>query len=232
MAASPISLAFIFLFFFAVIERSQSQSQSVDFIYNGFNYSTNSYPELKREGASIIKPSGALRLTNRTTNVTGHAFYPDPIKMLHTSLSTRTLSSFNTSFVFSIVPPADSGSGGYGLAFVISPSPQFPGAANGHYLGIFNSSTDDKSSNHIFVVEFDTVNGFKGDADTKGNHVGININSMSSVASKPAYYYYKDGTNATEELELEDGKPVRAWIEYDGVKSEVKVYTVLHHEWN
>ncbi|KAJ6299858.1 hypothetical protein OIU76_020785 [Salix suchowensis] len=139
--------------------------------------------ELTFNSASIIKSSGLLRLTNTTRNVVGQAFYSTPIQMLNTSSnSSLNASSFSTTFVFQIVSPK--GKGGFGLAFTLAPSNQLPGAESGHYLGLFNSLNDGNSSNHIFAVEFDTVNGFNENADSEGNHVGININSVFSRRSE------------------------------------------------
>ena len=126
-------------------------AQSVDFIFEGFNESEKN---LSIDGAaSIINPTGLLRLTDKTQNAVGHAFYSKPIQMLDTSSnSSPNASSFSTNFVFQIVSPK--GKGGYGLAFALAPSDQLPGAAAEHYLGLFNSSNDGNSSNHIFAVEF------------------------------------------------------------------------------
>jgi len=195
------------------------EAQSVEFIFNGFNESEKN---LTIDGASIIKPSGLLRLTNKTQYAVGHAFYSKPIQMLDTSSnSSPNASSFSTTFVFQIVSPK--GKGGHGLAFALAPSNQLPGAAAGHYLGLFNSSNDGNSSNHIFAVEFDTVNGFNENSDTEGNHVGVNINSMRSNSSMAASYIEGDNANQFEELKLESGRPIQAWIEYDGVAKFVNV---------
>uniref|UniRef100_A0A2N9FTH2 non-specific serine/threonine protein kinase n=2 Tax=Fagus sylvatica TaxID=28930 RepID=A0A2N9FTH2_FAGSY len=211
-----LAISFAFLLFFPYV----AQSQDFEFIFNGFNNSEN----LTREGASIFKPSGALKLTNATANVTGQAFYTRPIQMFNNkSRSYPNASSFSTSFVFAIRPAATSSRGGYGLAFILSPSTKFPGAQPGHYLGIFSSSNDGNPSNHIFAVEFDTVKGHNETSDSEGNHVGININSMSSNASRPAGYYDKNDDANLEEIILESNKPIRAWIEYDGVERVVNV---------
>uniref|UniRef100_A0A2N9I661 non-specific serine/threonine protein kinase n=1 Tax=Fagus sylvatica TaxID=28930 RepID=A0A2N9I661_FAGSY len=104
--------------------------------------------------------------------------------------------------------------GGYGLAFILSPSTKFPGAQPGHYLGIFNSSNDENPSNHIFAVEFDTVKGYKETSDSEGNHVGININSMSSNASTPAEY---DGVKGVVNVTISpnlDEKPKKPLISH------------------
>ncbi|GAV73593.1 Pkinase domain-containing protein/Lectin_legB domain-containing protein [Cephalotus follicularis] len=211
-----IPFYFAFLLFFPIF----SQSQTHDFFFNGFNGS-ESYLSLDN-GASIIKPSGALRLTNTSNYVIGHAFYQQPVQMFNkTSSPSPNASSFSTYFVFAIVPPS-SGQGGYGLAFTLSPSKELLGGGTDHYLGIFNSSNDGNSSNHIFAVEFDTVSGFQENADTEGNHVGININSMYSEASQTASYYINN-TERSRDMFLESGDPIQAWIEYDGDAKVVNV---------
>ncbi|KAL2229570.1 probable L-type lectin-domain containing receptor kinase VI.1 [Sesamum indicum] len=188
-------------------------SESQSFVYNGFNNSN-----LVRAGATIIKPSGALRLTNNSHNVIGHAFHPTPIPIFFNNAS-----SFTTYFVFQIVPSTLNTDGGFGLAFTLSPSPQFPGAAPGHLLGIFNPSNNGNPSNHIFAVEFDTVDGHNETSDTYGNHIGININGMNSTASDSATYYVDGTHNRKEEVWLEKEGPIQAWIDYDGVKKVVNV---------
>ena len=211
-------MSFAFLLFFPIVV----QSQATEFIFNGFNGSEMS--RISLEGASIVKPSGALKLTNASNDVIGHAFYTNPIDMYSNSSLYPNASSFSTSFVFAI-KPSTSSPGGYGLAFILSPSKQFPGAQPAHYLGIFNSCIDGNASNHVFAVEFDTVKGYKQNSDIEGNHVGVNINSMVSIRSWAAGYYEYDKDNDANfnELTLQSGDPIRAWIQYDGVKKVVNV---------
>ncbi|KAL4284723.1 hypothetical protein GQ457_16G023810 [Hibiscus cannabinus] len=198
-------LLFSCFFFFPVF----AQTQPTNFIFNGFNGSESNFT--LDHGASISRPAGALKLTNKSRYTIGHAFYSEPIQMPGDKSSSF---SFSTTFVLAIVP-SSSGRGGYGLAFTLSPSKQFPGAFAEHYMGIFNPENDGSPSNHIFAVEFDTVNGHNEGADSDGNHVGININSMDSTMSRPAAYFI-DNTEEMEELVLESGDRIQAWIEYDG----------------
>ncbi|KAJ4823521.1 hypothetical protein Tsubulata_017899 [Turnera subulata] len=203
-----------------------ANAQGVEFVYHGFNGSER---EIDLDRASFLKPSGVLRLTNRTPNAIGHAFYSKPIQMFNTSTSssssssssTNAPSSFSTSFVFQINPSPSGGKGGYGFAFVLAPSKNFPGAAPGHFLGLFNETNHGSPSNYIFAVEFDTVSGFNESSDSEGNHVGINLNSMDSIQSATASYEYTPGKE--RDFRLEGGKPIQAWIEYDGVNKVLNV---------
>ncbi|CAL8165744.1 unnamed protein product [Prunus armeniaca] len=211
--ALAVSLALFLVFLFPIC----SLVQGVEFLFNGFNGSESN---LTLEGASIVKPSGMIRLTNKTHNIIGHAFYDKPITMFDKNSSSYPNASFSTHFVFAIVSSSPD-KGGFGLAFTLAPSPRFPGAEPGHFLGIFNSKNDNSSSNHIFAVEFDTVNGFKENSNTAGNHVGININSVYSVASEPAAYFVAGAHK--EEINLESGDLIQAWIDYDGKTQIVNV---------
>ncbi|RDX94960.1 Lectin-domain containing receptor kinase VI.3, partial [Mucuna pruriens] len=197
---------------------------STAFVFHGFN---DSKYNLTLEGSSKIKPQGILELTKRTNNIIGHAFYNKAIKMFdktNASVSQPKVSSFSTCFVFSIVSPS-SGPGGFGLAFTIAPSTQFPGAEAGHFLGLFNNSNHNSTSNHILVVEFDTVNGYKGDFDTEGNHVGVNLHGMASNISEPVAYFEEGMDAKKEEFSMEKVNAVFAWIEYDG-ETEILNVTV------
>lgn len=205
-----ISLAFLLSLF-----STFPPSQPFNFTYQGFNNET----KLILQNATIIKSSGALRLTNSTHNAIGHVFHPTPIQIFNTT--SPSLSSFSTKFAFAIVSPGGE-PGGFGLAFTLSPSPQFPGGEVGHYLGILNSTIDGNLSNRIFAIEFDTMTGHKEDADMEGNHVGINNNSMTSFASKPASYSVNN-TDVDREMALDSGELIQAWIEYDGIKKVINV---------
>ncbi|KAH0632824.1 hypothetical protein KY284_035610 [Solanum tuberosum] len=207
---NPYSLVILALIFFPILVRAQS----FDFAYNGFNKSN-----IIRDGVAIINPSGALKLTNRSQNVIGHAFHPNPVPIFNSS--TKNVTSFSTYFVFAIVP-LEKTSGGFGFAFTLSPSPGFPGAQGDHFLGVLNNTNNRKDTNHIFMVEFDTVDGHDEGVDTDGNHIGININSMMSIASQPANYYV-NGTSRTEEVHLQNGESIQAWIDYDGMSKVVNV---------
>ncbi|KAK8600030.1 hypothetical protein V6N12_049890 [Hibiscus sabdariffa] len=92
-------------------------------------------------------------------------------------------SSFSATFVLNIVP-SSSGRGGHELTFMVSPSKQFPRAEAGQYMGIFNTENDGSPFNHVFAVEFAIVNGYNDGADSDGNHLEINFNSMYSNMSR------------------------------------------------
>uniref|UniRef100_A0ACD5U1S7 Uncharacterized protein n=1 Tax=Avena sativa TaxID=4498 RepID=A0ACD5U1S7_AVESA len=180
-------------------------SAAVDFIYNGFQHAA----DLSLDGSASVLRGGALQLTNDSTNLMGHAFFTPPVPML----VNKAVVSFSTAFVFDIVTVGRGG--GHGLAFVVAASKVLPGATAEQYLGLVGKGNLGNSSNHVFAVEFDTVqaNGLLN--ETNGNHVGVDLNSVVSTLSEPAGYFTDDGGRNVS-VPLESAQPIQAWVDYDG----------------
>ncbi|XP_010262572.1 PREDICTED: L-type lectin-domain containing receptor kinase IV.1-like [Nelumbo nucifera] len=192
-----------------------ADSEDADFTYNGFRGSN-----LSLEGLAQITSNGLLMITNRTAQQSGHAFYPYPLNFKN--LSDGKVFSFSTTLVFAIFSqPGYPDIGGHGLAFAMAPSRGFPGSQPDQYLGIFNKSNNGKSSNHIVAVELDTLRNIEL-ADVDDNHVGIDVNSLTSVASAPASYF-TDQNGGHKNLTLKSGKAMQLWIEYNGVNTQINV---------
>ncbi|XP_039031229.1 L-type lectin-domain containing receptor kinase S.4-like isoform X2 [Hibiscus syriacus] len=202
----------IFFWVFLAFASEQVFSQPDQFIFNGFHGSANNNMSLT--GVADISNNGLLCLTNTTSRVSGHAFYSSPFRFKNSNES--KVSSFSTAFVFATVPEYPK-LGGHGLAFVLSPSKQLSGSPS-QYLGLLKANENGNSSDHIFAVEFDTVKDLEfGDIDD--NHVGVNLNSMRSIASASAAYFLKNSTK--KELLLGSGRQIQAWIDYDSPKNRL-----------
>ncbi|XP_008785740.2 L-type lectin-domain containing receptor kinase S.4-like [Phoenix dactylifera] len=209
MAASTV------LLFLVLLLASSSLSVNIDFTYNGFKSATN----LSLDGSARITSDGVLQLTNGTYKVMGHAFFVSPIQMLLNPRSmTQTTISFSTTFVFDIITVGNGG--GHGLAFAVAPTKTLEGSCC-QYLGLLNRSSNGNSSNHIFAVEFDTVQGSDLFKDIDDNHVGVDINSLVSNVSETASYCTANSRMVN--FELESGQPIQAWIDYDGVAKILNV---------
>lgn len=167
---------------------------------------------------SEIEHNGILKLTNDTWRLIGHAFYQAPINFKNST--TGKVFSFSTAFVFAMVPEYEK-LGGHGLAFTIAKSKELKGALPSQYLGLLNATEVGNFSNHVFAVEFDTVQNMEF-GDINDNHVGIDINSLASNASVPAKYFV-EGNSTEQELRLKSGKRIQAWIEYDSTKQQLDV---------
>ncbi|XP_010487355.1 PREDICTED: lectin-like protein At3g16530 [Camelina sativa] len=169
--------------------------------------------------------SGALSMTRDENPLShGKGLYINPIPFKPSNTSSPF--SFETSFTFSITPRTKPNSG-QGLAFVIVPEADNSGASGGGYLGILNKTNDGKPENHIFAVEFDT---FQNDEfrDISGNHVGVNINSMTSLVAEKAGYWVqtlvgKRKVWSFKDVNLSSGERFKAWVEFRSKDSRFTV---------
>ncbi|XP_051116503.1 L-type lectin-domain containing receptor kinase S.4-like [Andrographis paniculata] len=202
------------LFFFLLNLISQILAE--EFLFQGFKDS-DTKKLLHLDGAAEIQPNGALKLTGDSTRLVGHAFYKTPLKLKNSSSKNggngQKAVSFSTAFAFAIVPEYEK-LGGHGFAFTLSKSPNLIGLPS-QYLGLMNSSDIGDFSNHIVAIEFDTVKDFEF-GDISDNHVGVDINSLVSNSS----------VNATingGQLDLQSGRTIQAWIDYDSFGHQLKV---------
>ncbi|XBH72881.1 hypothetical protein VPH35_100086 [Triticum aestivum] len=74
-------------------------------------------------------------------------------------------------------------------------------------FGIIPPANNGNATNHIFSVELDTIQS-KEFQDPDDNHVGIDANSLQSIAARHAGYYY-DKTDAFHDLLLISGKAMQ-----------------------
>lgn len=208
------NMATLLRLFFALIFISVPVSSELNqFFFAGFkDVGTN----ITLNGIAEIQKTGILKLTNETSRLMGHAFYTSPFQFKNSTNGKAF--SFSTSFAFTIVPEYPK-LGGHGLAFTIATTKDLQ-AHPSQYLGLFNPSDVGNSSDHLFAVEFDTVQDFEF-GDINDNHVGIDINSLTSNASATAAYFTDSSTK--QDLNLKSGKAIQAWIDYDSVQNVLNV---------
>ncbi|CAA7033713.1 unnamed protein product [Microthlaspi erraticum] len=194
----------------------KSSSQSFNFTYNGFRRPLN---DIYLQGIATVTPIGLLELTDTTVQQTGQAFYARSIRFKDSP--NGTVSSFSTTFVFAIgtqIPPPPLS--GHGLAFVVAPYFGIQSGTPSQYLGLFNVTSNGNDTNHVFAVEFDTIQSAEFD-DPDDNHVGIDINSLISINSSSAGYWNE--TNQFNNLSLISGAPMQVWVDYDGLTHKIDV---------
>ncbi|KAK6942990.1 Legume lectin domain [Dillenia turbinata] len=201
------------MFTLFVVCNSESSAEH-NFTYNGFR-SAN----LSLDGVANIAHNGLLELTNKTKLSIGHAFHPARINFKNSTNGTAL--SFCTSFIFAILSDVPALKG-HGMAFVIAPNLELRGSRADEYLGVFNPINDGKSTNHIFAIEIDT-NYVPVFNDINDNHVGIDINSLSSDVTSSAGYYDDNNNGAFRNLSLFSGKAMQIWLEYDGLNKKIHV---------
>ncbi|KVH96999.1 L-type lectin-domain containing receptor kinase VII.1 [Cynara cardunculus var. scolymus] len=176
-------------------------SSAVDFVINSFNSTTVSL-----YGSATIQ-SNILTLTNTTAVQTGRALYPDKIPTKNSS----SLLPFSTSFIFAMARTRNV-LPGHGLVFLFTPVTGIRNTDAAQNLGLFSRTVDGNSSNHVFGVEFDV---FRNEEfrDINDNHVGIDVNSLTSLNSSEAGYY-QDQDGVFRILQLNSGRNYQVWIDY------------------
>lgn len=212
------SLLFI-AFSYLVIPLLPAQAEEdarrpTTFVFDGFNET-----DLILEGdASVIRSKSVLALTNSSRFMLGRALYSSPVQMK----SDDTVSSFSTTFVFSMAP-SPSNTGGSGLAFFMRPdrSPMDPLAAQ--YFDWLNMSSNMQRYNQ-FAVEFDTAENVEFN-DPDDNHVGVYNNTFMSVWAESAGYW--DRGDSFHGLILKSGRNIQAWIDYHHPQSRLTVTITL-----
>ncbi|GLU12654.1 hypothetical protein SLE2022_293180 [Rubroshorea leprosula] len=193
-----------------------SPALALDFLFNSFNATINSSDLILISDARI--DSTVIRLLNDSNQLSlGRAFYPTKLSLRPTSNST-TLSSFSTSFVFSVLPQI-AASPGFGLCFVLSNSTSPPGALASQYFGLFTNATS-HSVAPLLAIEFDTGQNPEFN-DPDGNHIGIDLNNIESIKTASAGYY--NSTNELESVNMRNGQNIHAWIDFDGANFEINV---------
>ncbi|XP_062214127.1 L-type lectin-domain containing receptor kinase SIT2-like [Phragmites australis] len=213
----PAALAKLLVAVLLVLARAGAATDAAEeFVLAGFE------PEnVTTSGTAVVTSSGLLQLTDERNERFGHGFYPVPVRFKDASTSAPV--SFSTTFVVAIVPRYPEAHG-HGLAFALAPSVDLPGAVAGKHLGLFNTSDDmGKGRSEIVAVELDTALDVEF-ADINDNHVGVDVNSLRSVNSKPAGYVdIGTGSRRSTNLSLISGEALQVWIEYDGASTRLEV---------
>ncbi|GMH22291.1 hypothetical protein Nepgr_024134 [Nepenthes gracilis] len=138
----------------------------------------------------------------------GRALYAYPIRFVNPR--TNKTASFSCRFSFSIArsPLCSSGNG---IAFFLVSNVELFNQENSH-MGLPELASDSQDS--FLAVEFDT-NLDSSVGDTNGNHVGIDVNSFTSLASVDAN---------SEGINLSNGRHMTAWIEYRDSEKMIRVW--------
>ncbi|KAK9097019.1 hypothetical protein Sjap_022516 [Stephania japonica] len=197
------SILFFSIFFFFV--------PHVNSLYFKFSSFASNSPDILYGGDAVFS-MGSIDFTSMDYLArVGRATYANQVRTWDSR--TGKLTDFTTHFSFFI---DTRGSQAYsdGLVFFIAPVGfQIPSNSAGEFLGLFNTTTSgDNSINHIIFVEFDTHWNAKWDPQGVDNHVGINVNSLSSVKYAP--------WNAS----LYSGKTANVWITYNATTKNMSVF--------
>ncbi|XP_038987345.1 probable L-type lectin-domain containing receptor kinase S.5 [Phoenix dactylifera] len=128
----------------------------------------------------------------------------------------KHVASFNTTFSINVYR-VDNATPGEGLAFIIAPELDMPARSDAGFLGLTNATLNGDPNNHLVAVEFDT---FKQPYDPDNNHVGLDINNVSSIA-------YASLTPFGIQIAPSVATNYTIWIDYDGGDRHIWVYMAV-----
>ncbi|CAN0921201.1 L-type lectin-domain containing receptor kinase IX.1 [Linum grandiflorum] len=203
---------------FTLLCLSTAATAATNFTYSSFSANDpnitvlNATTKGQNTGhASILLTSS--QIFNTVFNASGRAFYSFPIQLYDPSTNLTT--NFTTYFEFQIFFPNQANinaTSGGGFAFFLTSqnkSSVVPQGSAAGMLGLFSQTDNGNDSNQIVAVEFDT---FRDPWDPSSNHVGINVNSVASVA------------NRTWNTTLVSNDIYGATISYDGGSNLLSVF--------
>jgi len=81
-------------------------------------------------------------------------------------------------------------------------------------MGLFNLTNEGNPNNHALAVEFDIVRNEEEFNDINDNHVGVDINSLTSLTSHEAGYWGGKNDNEFKVLKIKSGENYQVWIEF------------------
>ncbi|KAI3513585.1 hypothetical protein L1887_20921 [Cichorium endivia] len=156
---------------------------------------------------SIILTQELTTCNSRSNSPVGRVLHSFPIRFLRSSSNSTV--SFSTRFTFTVITPIPPCLAGDGIAFLIASDPNSLPHTDG-YLGL----PDSPASHPFFAIEFDTTFN-PGLGDINDNHVGIDVDSVISVASIDLM---------SEGIDLKSGKRITVWIEYRDPDKIIRVW--------
>ncbi|CAL5015213.1 unnamed protein product [Urochloa decumbens] len=185
--------------YYLLCATTLSHATSVSFSYNFSTPGALTRADLKYI-SNATAAGDRIDLTKDTIWSTGRVAYGQPVPLWD---NTGKVASFTSNFTFAIKPHNSTAQGGGMTFFVGAYPPILPQDSNGGFLGLVNNPGNPANTNFpaAVAVEFDA---FKNDWDPNGtvNHVGVDVNSVTSAAYAPLPDGCFNGT-------------MSAWVRYD-----------------
>ena len=196
----------IFLFFLLIL-----LPLATPLSFNFSSFDQNTPDSIEFQGDAFFNRVIRLTKNELEANITysaGRAVYRRSLLLWDSG--TGKVTDFMTHFSFMISAVSKS-TFGDGLTFFLVPYPSIiPDNSTGGTLGLVNSDLAfNTSMNSLVAVEFDT---FKNPWDPSANHVGINVNSIVSVA------------NISWDTSMKVDQTANAWVWYNSSTKNLSVF--------
>ncbi|KAI3442653.1 Protein kinase domain-containing protein [Psidium guajava] len=204
---------FILLLLFAPLPSVSNISLSVRNVTLFGEASFGDHSIILTQNLSHCTPFSSRSRSSASSGI-GRGFYAYPVRFLDPS--SNSSASFFCRFSFAILrnPSCPFGDG---LAFLITSDTDSFSPVDG-YLGLPAPAFGSRESSFI-AVEMDTSFDPSFE-DINGNHVGIDVNSVYSLASVDA---------VSRGVDLRSGKQITTWIEYRNAVKLVRVWISYSH---
>ncbi|KAF8404747.1 hypothetical protein HHK36_009636 [Tetracentron sinense] len=192
-----------------------SSTTSTNFSFSSFLQNDRNISFAGDASVATVSDHSSIRLNDNQIagnvfNGSGRAYYTQPIQLWNSI--TRSTTDFTTYFEFSIMFPSGSSnlsSGGIAFFIASENSLGIPDNSGAGWLGLFNETTNGDESNQMVAVEFDT---FQDQWDPSNNHVGVDVNSITSKA------------NSTWSNTMVSGDILGARISYNGTSNNLTIF--------
>ncbi|RZC87266.1 hypothetical protein C5167_029816 [Papaver somniferum] len=224
------SSIFVFLII-TILSVLISTTDSISF--NFPNFATNVSQIQFQNDSHFGSSNGAIELTKNSADgnlswSVGWATYSEPIQLW--DATTGRLTDFETHFSF-IIKSLDETFFGDGMTFFLAPfGRKLPQDSSGGRLGLMSRGVVETNitTNRFVAVEFDTWRNDLWDHPNP-DHVGIDVNSVVSVA------------NVSWNSSMKDGRTANAWVSYNSTTHDLSVFltyadnpvfngdSILHH---
>jgi hypothetical protein len=198
------------IFILPVFFLSHHVAAATSFSFDFSNPSKYSLGDLRFEGdAALNGDLVGLTCNSKTSDCSGRMSYDHPVAFY--DIKTGEVASFSTTFTFTIKMWPSTTLKGDGMTFFLSGYPSsLPSGSYGGGLGLTNSAktTPPAGADRYVAVEFDTW-ADAWDPTESYSHIGIDLNSLTSVSTTRLKSYDLTGTmtatitfdNATRILE-------------------------------
>jgi hypothetical protein len=203
------------IFILPVFFLSHHVAAATSFSFDFSNPSKYSLGDLRFEGDAALNGDLVdLTCNSKTSDCSGRMSYDHPVAFY--DIKTGEVASFSTTFTFTIKMWPSTSLKGDGMTFFLSGYPSsLPSGSYGGGLGLTNSAktTPPAGADRYVAVEFDTW-ADAWDPTESYSHIGIDLNSLTSVSTTRLKSYDLTGTMTATITFDKDTRMLEATLTY------------------